>query len=83
MKRNAPLLRTKQAICYFIADLLLLIYRYFERADNFIYLGSLMTGDNSVSQEITNHLVAANRSYFGLKSQFKPQLLPRKTNKFL
>jgi len=32
-----------------------------------------------MSDEITNHLIAANRSYFGLKCQFKLQLLSRKT----
>ena len=38
-----------------------------------------MNGENNVSDEITNQLIAANRSYFGLKSQFKSQLLSRKT----
>ena len=36
-----------------------------------------MTGDNNVSEEITNRLKAANRSYSGLKSPFKSQLLSR------
>jgi len=56
------------------------IGRYnFERVDSYmyVYLGSLVTGDSSVSEEITNRLIAANRSYFGLKSQLKSQL--RKT----
>ena len=54
------------------------IGRYsYERADSYTYLGSLVTGD--VSEEIINRLIAANRSYFGLKSQFKSQLLSRKT----
>jgi hypothetical protein len=51
----------------------------FETVDSFIYLGLLVISDNNVSEEITNHLTAANRSYFGLKSQFKTQLLSRKT----
>lgn len=38
-----------------------------------------MTGDNNVSEEITNRLIDANRSYFVLKSQFKSQLISRKT----
>jgi len=38
-----------------------------------------VTGNNDVSEEITNHLIAANRSYFGLKSQLKSQLPSRKT----
>jgi hypothetical protein len=55
------------------------IGRYsYERADSYTYLGSLVNGDN-VSEEIINCLIAANRSYFGLKSQFKSQLLSRKT----
>ena len=54
--------------------------RNFERVDNFIYkyLGSLMTGDNNVSEEISDHLIAANRTYFKLESQFKSELLSRK-----
>jgi len=56
------------------------IRRYnFERVDGFTCLGSLVTGDNDVSEEITNRLIAANRSYFGLRSQLKSQLLSRKT----
>jgi len=51
----------------------------FERFDGFTCLGSLVTGDNDVSEEITNHLIAANRSYFGLRSELKSQLLSRKT----
>jgi hypothetical protein len=57
------------------------IGRYnFESVDSFIYLGSLVTGDNIVSEEITNCLITANRSYFGLRSQHKKQLLFSKTN---
>ena len=55
------------------------IGRYnFERGDSFFYPGSFVTGDN-VSEEITNCLIAANRSYFGLKNQLKPELFSRKT----
>ena len=39
----------------------------------------MVTGDNNVSKEITNRIIASNRSYFGLKSQLKSQLLSRKT----
>ena len=46
------------------------IGRYnFETADSFTYIGSLVNGEN-VSEETTNRLIAANRSYFGLKGQF-------------
>jgi hypothetical protein len=50
----------------------------FERVDSFTCLGSLVTGNNNVAKEITNCLIAANRSYFGLRSQLKSQLLSRK-----
>jgi hypothetical protein len=33
----------------------------FERVDSFSCLGSLVTGDSNVSNEITNRLIAANR----------------------
>jgi len=56
------------------------IGRYnYERDNSFTYLGSLVTDDNNVSEEITNRLIAANRSYFALESQLKSQLLSRKT----
>jgi len=43
------------------------IGRYnFERGDRFTCFGSMVTGDNYVSKEITNCLIAANVSYFGL-----------------
>jgi len=38
-----------------------------------------VTGNSNVSGEIKNCLVAANRSYFGLKSQCESLLLSRKT----
>jgi len=56
------------------------IVRYeFERVNSFTYLGPLVSGDNIVSEEITNHLIATKRSYFGLRGQLKSQLLSRKT----
>jgi hypothetical protein len=39
------------------------------KADSLTYLGSMVNGDQNVSEEITNRLIAANRSHFGLKSQ--------------
>jgi hypothetical protein len=48
-----------------------------ERVDSFTYLGSLVNGDNTVSEEITNRLIATHRSHTGLKSQLKTQLLSR------
>jgi len=56
------------------------IRRYnFERVDGFTCCGSLVTGNNDVSEEITNHLIATNRSYFELRSELKSQLLSRET----
>jgi hypothetical protein len=49
----------------------------FERVGSYTYVGSLVNGDTNVSEEITNRLIAANRSYFGLKSLFKSQSLSR------
>ena len=55
------------------------IGRYnFERVDSFTYLGSLVTGNNNVSEEITNCFIAANRAHFGLKNHPKSQLLSKK-----
>jgi hypothetical protein len=54
------------------------IGRYsFERVGSYTYLSSMVNDD--VSEEIINCLIAANRSYFGIKSEFKLQLLSRKT----
>jgi hypothetical protein len=44
-----------------------------------MYLGSLMTGNSNVAEQVKNCLIAAKRSYFGLQSHFKSQLLSRKT----
>jgi len=47
------------------------IGRYsFEKVESYTYLGSLMNSEN-ISDEITNRLIATNRSHFGLKSQLK------------
>jgi hypothetical protein len=38
----------------------------FERVNNFVYLGTLITSDNNISAEINYRITLANRSYFGL-----------------
>jgi hypothetical protein len=48
----------------------------FETVDSFACLGPFVTGDNYFI--ITNRLIPASRSYFGLKSELKSQLLSRK-----
>ena len=49
-----------------------------EKVDSFTYLGSLVNGDNTVSEEITNRLINTHRSHIGLKSQLTSQLPSRK-----
>ena len=48
----------------------------FERVDRFTYLGSLVTGDSNVSEEITNRLTAANRAYFELQVSLSHNYCP-------
>ena len=44
------------------------IGRYnYERVDSFTYLGSLVTGNSSISEEITNCLISVNRIIFWTK----------------
>jgi hypothetical protein len=38
----------------------------FERVNSFVFLGTLITTDNSTSAEINNRIALANRSYFRL-----------------
>ena len=50
----------------------------FERANSFVYLGTLITADNNNSSEINNRITLANRSYFGLVNIFKAKNINRK-----
>ena len=45
----------------------------------FIYLGKLISNDNSVEQEIHRCILASNRTYFAAISLFRNRLLPRAT----
>jgi hypothetical protein len=54
------------------------IGRYnFEKTDSFAYLGSLLNGENNVSEEVTNRLIAANNHIliFWTKKSVKSPLL--------
>lgn len=51
----------------------------FERVEEFIYLGSLITQDNEMGEEIKRRIVAANKCYFGLVRQMKSRALSRTT----
>jgi hypothetical protein len=47
----------------------------FERVEKFSYLGSLISYDNDMSQEIKLHIVVANKFYYGLVRQLKSWFL--------
>jgi hypothetical protein len=49
----------------------------FERVEKFCYLGSLISHDNDVSQEIKQCIVVANKCYYGLARQLKSRVLSR------
>jgi sorting nexin-29 len=55
----------------------------FETVSEFIYLGTMVTGNNDVAAEIKRRIVTANRSYFGLQRQMKSRHLSRKTKLLL
>jgi hypothetical protein len=45
----------------------------------FIYLGTLISNDNSVEKEIQRRILAGNRTYFAAIKLFKSRLLSRAT----
>ncbi|CAG9835752.1 unnamed protein product [Diabrotica balteata] len=45
-----------------------------EGVDTFVYLGSLLTKDNNVSEEIKRRILLANKCYYGLRKQMAPKL---------
>ena len=49
----------------------------FERVNNFVYLGTLITTDNNTSAELNNRITSANRSYFGLVNTLKAKNINR------
>ena len=51
----------------------------FEVVDEFIYLGTLVTCDNEVSHEVKRRIAAANRAYYGLRSQLRSRSLQIRT----
>jgi len=50
-----------------------------EGVAEFIYLGTLISDDNSVEKEIQRRILAGNRSYFAAISLFRSQHLSRDT----
>jgi hypothetical protein len=51
----------------------------YEGVIEFIYLGTLISNDNSVQKEIQRQILAANRTYFAVISFFRNRLLSRAT----
>jgi hypothetical protein len=53
--------------------------KHFEVVKEFVYLGSLMTPTNDVSQEIQRRIQTANRFFFGLRKHLRSSHLSRQT----
>ena len=51
----------------------------YEGVTEFIYLGTLISNDNSVQKEIQRRILAGNRTYFAAISLFRNRLLSRAT----
>jgi hypothetical protein len=51
----------------------------YEGVTEFIYLGTLISNDNSVQKEIQRRILAGNRTYFAAISLFSNRLLLRAT----
>ena len=49
----------------------------YEGIAEFIYLGTLISNDNSVKKEIQRRILAGNRTYFAAISLFRSRLLSR------
>jgi hypothetical protein len=51
----------------------------YEGVAEFIYLGTLISNDNSVEKEIQRHILAGNRTYFAAINLFRSQLVSKPT----
>ena len=51
----------------------------YEGVAEFIYLGTLISNDNSVQKEMQRRILAGNRTYFAAISLFRNRLLTRAT----
>jgi len=51
----------------------------YEGVTEFIYLGTLISNDNSVQKEIQRRILAGNRTYFAAISLFRNRLLSKAT----
>jgi len=55
----------------------------YEGVAEFIYLGTLISNDNSVEKEIQRRILAGNRTYFAAINHFRSRLLSRATKTVL
>ena len=53
--------------------------RTFEVVPEFIYLGSKVSNDNSMTVELRARMLAVNRSFYCLRNQFTSENLSRRT----
>jgi hypothetical protein len=53
--------------------------KYMKFVAEFIYLGTLISNDNSIEKEIQSRILASNRTYFAAMSLFRSHLLSRGT----
>jgi len=51
----------------------------FEVVDEFVYLGSLVTTDNSTSREIRRRIISGSRAYYGLHQSLRSRKLQPRT----
>jgi len=74
--------KTKYMICgtkkKYVENVFKVKHMTFERANSFVYLGTLITTDNNTSAKINNRITLANRSYFGLVDILKGKNINRK-----
>jgi hypothetical protein len=74
--------KTKYMICgtekKYVENVFKVKHMIFERVNNFVYLGTLITADNNTSAEINNRITLTSRSYFGLVNILKAKNINRK-----
>ena len=50
----------------------------FERVNQFKYLGSILTDDNNISEEVRSRVTSGNKCFFALSNVFKSKIINRK-----
>jgi len=74
--------KTKYMICgtkkKYVENVFKVKHMTFERVNNFVYLGTLITTDNNTSAKINNRIALTSISYFGLVNIRKAKNINRK-----